>query len=118
MQSQKHLPAWHQRLAATSVLLLAACSSSVPLLPGRPAGMSAASPTASPTANPTGAAGPAPDSARAEAPPAAQPCPSGLPGHSRCLAGTDSAGAHYLIALAVVAQLLHAAGSGAAPTGS
>ena len=107
MQSQKHLPAWHQRLAATSVLLLAACSSSVPLLPGRPAGMSAAgtaastaaSPTASPTANPTGAAGPAPDSARAEAPPAAQPCPSGLPGHSRCLAGTDSAGAHYLIAL-------------------
>ena len=31
--------------------------------------------------------------------PAVQPCPNGLPAGSRCLAGTDALGAHYLIAL-------------------
>ena len=36
---------------------------------------------------------------RVEAAPSAQPCPSGLPAGARCLAGTDSAGAHYLVAL-------------------
>lgn len=34
-----------------------------------------------------------------EAAPAARACPSGLPEGTRCLGGTDSAGAHYLIAL-------------------
>jgi hypothetical protein len=35
----------------------------------------------------------------AEAAPAATPCPKELPAGSRCLAGTDHAGAHYLIAV-------------------
>ncbi len=37
--------------------------------------------------------------ANAEAASAASPCPTGLPANTRCLTGTDSAGAHYWIAV-------------------
>ncbi len=46
------------------------------------------------------AAAPAPPAAwPAEAAPAVRPCPKGVPDDARCLGGTDSAGAHYLIAV-------------------
>lgn len=66
--------------AALVPLLLAAGCSQMPAPPG---------------AVPVGRA----PSFPAEAAPAATPCPAGLPAQTRCLAGRDSAGAHYLIAL-------------------
>jgi hypothetical protein len=46
-----------------------------------------------------GCASPASEPPLAEAAPQAAACPPGLPGATRCLAGSDSAGAHYLIAI-------------------
>lgn len=46
-----------------------------------------------------GACGTLPDAPVVEAAPVAQPCPAGIDAQTRCLAGRDSAGAHYLIAL-------------------
>lgn len=45
------------------------------------------------------AVAPAPEPPLAEAAPLAVECPKGLPAATRCLGGTDSQGAHYLIAV-------------------
>jgi len=66
------------------------------LLGGAQAGAAAdAAPASSPPSPAIASTAPSP----AEAAPQATPCPSGLPAASRCLAGSDSAGSHYLIAL-------------------
>ena len=68
---------------ATLTGLLVACSSG-PLKPPATAAATTAGATLASPAAPT---------------PSAQPCPGGLPNGTRCLAGTDTAGAHYLVAL-------------------
>lgn len=45
------------------------------------------------------APGVSPATVAPEAPPAAVPCPSGVPADALCLRGRDSAGAHYLLAV-------------------
>ncbi|WP_395703308.1 hypothetical protein [Aquabacterium sp.] len=69
--------AWRPALTLLSALLLAACAGTTP-------------PASAPGTKPA---------ASAEAAPQPSPCPAELPTGSRCLAGRDSAGAHYLIAL-------------------
>ena len=49
--------------------------------------------------SPSPSPSPVPAPALAEVAPQALACPAGLPEGARCLAGTDSAGAHYLVAM-------------------